>query len=662
MLTLMRRREHMVARVIAGVGLAAGLCYLVWRAQFSLAGTDLWLSLPVLLVEVAGFVGSALLAWALWPHLAVCDTSAAEMPMAEVSDVDVLIRVDHRGEHELRATLIALRAVARVGEIIVVDGSLTAAIAAANTSCVLLLDAGDVPTPDIVTRLSRAFVDERVAIVQGLGVSFADDSIEHGPHGRHDLTFERSALNPALGLRGCAIWTGSGSLIATDALRSAVKRPAEESRWVTSAELLRAGWRIVAPVDVAVLAHRTEHLESVMAADRQARVRDARRLIGRCRRPLAWRQRLAILAWCVRPLSGLRRAAFIAVLVVALYAGSAPFTVSAGFATWSIATTWLTAFEFTAVGLGLLSGWRLRPGDRTRWSLQSLSPVRNSTGLVVAITAVTLVLLLRGISDQFTHALGRLPQQALLGLIVVALWTLAMSLDELRLLARRRRRRSSPRVVSLLPALFGDRSAKVVDLTARGAGLLSQTAATVGEQALLVSTVTTASGATDLRVACVVHSVIQIDGNGWRIGVKFGEVDTALANALSEYCTVEPMWERLGVMPATSVHEAHRADLRPESDERDAVVGRGMLRFLSIVALVGAVASAVSHNFDATRTTATWLAWVVVAIASAIGASVLLGLLSPRQQASVAAAQALISGSGSEPENSSSLSPDLAMR
>ena len=703
MLRLMRRREHTIARVIAAMGVAAGLCYLALRALFSLANTDLWLSLPVLLVEAAGFVGSALLTWALWPHPGTADVAPAEVPTAavpavDVPAVDVLVRVCDHGEHDLRATLMAVRSVARVSDVIVVDaskrasiasiatefqvlyapsnssdrGGLTAAGAAANTSRVLLLDAGDVPTPDIVTRLGRAFVDERVAIVQGLGVSFADDSIEHGPHGRHDLTFERGALNPALGTRGCAMWTGSGSLIAVDALREAVGQSNGNSTgdsalaeyWTVSAELLATGWCIVAPVDVAVVALRAEHVESVVAADRHARVRAARRLVGGCRRSIAWRQRLAILAWCVRPLSGLRRAAFIAVLVLALYAGSAPLTLP----TWLLLAAWLPAFVATSVGLSLLSGWRLRPGDRTRWSLQLLDPVRNGMGLVVAITAVTVVLLLRGISDQFTHALGRMPHGPLLGLIVVALWTLAMSLDALRLLARRPGRRGSARVVSLLPAMFGDRSAKIVDLTAHGAGMISQTAATVGEQALLVSKIATASGTFDIRVVGVVQSVTPIDGNSWRIGVKFGEVDAVLASALSEYCTVEPMWERLGVMPETSVTEARSVAFVRESDQREALVGRGMLRFLSIVAVAGAVASSVSHNFDATRASATWSAWVVVALAIVIGSSVLLGLISPSNQASVANAQALTSGSGSgsgsgfEPENSSSCSPDLAIR
>ena len=697
MVKAMRRTEHTIARVITLVGLVASCFYLSWRAAFSLAGTDLWISIPILMVEVSGFLGGAFLAWALWPsrlglqsaegEARAVDVPAVEIPAVgvpavDVPAVDVIVRVKHQGEHELRATLMALRAVAHISDVIVVDTSsrlavasitaefqhvyaateaadrsgLRTSVAAARNSRFLLLDAGDVPTTDIVSRLARSFLDERVAIAQGLGVSFATDSIEHGPGGRHELTFERAALNPALGARGCAVWTGSGSLVSVDALREALSETAGsatarsdvaepttslEMHWVMSGVLLSAGWRIAAPADVAVLAHRVEHSEEVVHADRRARVRAARRLVAGCKGSYSARQRMSILAWCVRPLSGLRRAAFIAVLVCAIYAGSAPFVAPV----WLMLVGWLPGFVATSVGLCLLSGWRLRPGDRARASLASMGPAGSQfgVGLIAAITAICVVLVLRGISDQFTHALGRMPRETLVGLIAVALWTLALSLDVLRLLARRTQKRRTARVMSFLPAVLGERSAKIVDLTPHGAGLASQTATALGESLSLISKITTASGITEVRVPCVVGSSTVIDADTWRIGVTFGEVNNALANALSEFCIVEPMWERLGVMPETSVTEARRIVYVEESD--DAFVGRGVLRFLSIVALIGAVGSVVSHNFEATRSSTTWLIWSVVALAASIGASLLLGLIRPPQSA-----------------NSSSFSPDLAIK
>ena len=92
------------------------------------------------------------------------------------------------------------------------------------------------------------------------------------------------------------------------------------------------------------------------------------------RGPLPTPARLAHLAWAVRPLSGFRRTAFLAVLCGALLAGQVPFT--AGVA--PLLAMWLPAFLATSLGLALLSGWTLRPGDRTRWSLHTLGPVWSS--------------------------------------------------------------------------------------------------------------------------------------------------------------------------------------------------------------------------------------------------------------------------------------------
>ena len=140
--------------------------------------------------------------------------------------------------------------------------------------------------------------------------------------------------------------------------------------------------------------------------------------------------------------------------------------------------------------------------------------------------------------------------------------------------------RRSARVASSLAAILGERSAKIVDLTPHGAGLLSQTAVAIGEQALLVSSIPTASGATAMRVPCEVRSATAVEGGCWRIGVHFGNVDNRLASALAEYCTVEPLWERLGVMPGTSVTEARRIDWVREFDD-EAFIGRGTLRLLA---------------------------------------------------------------------------------
>lgn len=646
----MRRTEHLGARVLTSIGLLATVAYLVWRVGFSLHDTALWLSLPALGVEIVGFLGAATLAWALWPSPSDGFPASGDRQPHVTEPVDVVVRVDQQVEHEVRSTLLALRAVRRVSQVVVVDLSarpgiaalatefdavyacsdsddrngLRVALATVQSAQFLLLDAGDIPTGDIVERLMLELDDSHTAVVQGMGTTLATDSAEHGPNGRHELIFERSALNPSLGRRGSAVWLGSGSLVRVDALREVGvgTDPSLTAHWLAGARLLSAGWRVAAPGDVPVVAHQAVHSDEIVAEDRVRRARAARHMVfgidGALRGPgFSKSQRTAMLAWAVRPLSGLRRVAFLLLLGASILSGSVPFHAT----TIMLACVWLPAFAYTSLGLSLLSGWTLRPGDRTRWSLHSIGSACTSlraersdrvrrtpivtlptpqygAGLVVAVVALSTVLVLRGVSDRVTHTLGTMPQPALMVLLTVSLWTLAISLDLLRVLARRNQMRRTARVVSSLAATLGERAVSIVDLTALGAGLISQTGADVNERMLLDSAVPTRTGVTTMRVSCAVRNVSALGDGEFRIGVEFGELDTATANALAEFCTIEPTWEQLGVLPDHSVAGARRMMFIDEPDsERPA--GRMAVRLVSLMALVGAVASSAPTTVSA---------------------------------------------------------------
>lgn len=661
----MRRTEHLGARALAAVGLAAAMAYLVWRAGWSMSGTRWWLAGPAYAVELFGYLGAAVLAWALWPAPRADRADHADSAGALGTvplPLDAVVRVQDQPVHEVRATLLALRSVRHVGETILLDlhcrpevaalatefqtvhamampgdrHGLAVVAAAVRTPCFVLLDAGDIPTIDLVDRLAPDLADDRVAVVQGAGVSVADDSPEHGPNRRHELVFERAALNPGLGARGVAMWLGSGSLVRADALREAPHLRADplEAHWRTGLALLAAGWRITAP-RAPVVAHRSLPDDAAVYADRVARARTARRMLlcprGALRGgSLTLRQRLAALAWAVRPLSGLRRGVFVAVLCGAILAGSAPFHAS----TAVLAVGWLPAFAYTSLGLSLLSGWTLRTGDRVRWSLHTLGPAytglqgdlverrddrpvlvsfRNmqyAGGLIVAVIALSIVLMLRGLSDQVTHTLGEMPERQLMVLLIVSLWTLAVSLDLLRVLARRAQMRRLPRVVSSLSATLGGRAVSVVDLTALGAGIVSHVPVEVGEHLPLDTSIPTRTGVTDVLIDCIVRNVTPMPYGEWRIGVEFAATDDAAANALAEFCGIEPVWERLGVMPGRSVTEARAFVYLPDPEEPTA--GRMAVRMMSLVALAGAVASSIPSAAEASAPSAHHLRGVVV--------------------------------------------------
>ena len=123
----------------------------------------------------------------------------------------------------------------------------------------------------------------------------------------------------------------------------------------------------------------------------------------------------------------------------------------------------------------------------------------------------------------------------------------------------------------------------------------------VGEYVPLHVAVPTQTGVTDLAMAVVVRNVSVSPAGEWRIGVEFIDVSDAAANALAEFCTVEPVWEAVGSMPGVSVLEARPIPGAPSSVPN---AGRATLRVMSTLALAGALASALPTAASASDGTA----------------------------------------------------------
>ena len=218
----MNRRAHGIGRIVACVGLLSTGGYLGWRIATLPSRTPTWLVVLALAVEIVGFVGSGLLAWALWPAPRAIHGGAQH----EAGTVDVVVRVDRQPVHQVRASLLSMQSMSS-GRHVVVDlgarleiaalaaefGTVYAApdiadhnglrtcSAASSTPIFLLLDAGDIPSADAIELLLPMMDDDRVAVAIGQSLMADDDSAEHGPNGLHELTFERQSLNPALGAR-----------------------------------------------------------------------------------------------------------------------------------------------------------------------------------------------------------------------------------------------------------------------------------------------------------------------------------------------------------------------------------------------------------------------------------------------------------------------------
>jgi hypothetical protein len=103
-----------------------------------------------------------------------------------------------------------------------------------------------------------------------------------------------------------------------------------------------------------------------------------------------------------------------------------------------------------------------------------------------------------------------------------------------------------------------------------------------------------------MQVPVVVRNVRSLQTGEWRIGLEFGDLDDATANALAEYCIIEPMWECMGSMPGTSLVEP-RPIAVDHFDEPAVGAGRMAMRLVSSLALVGAIASALPSQVEASQ-------------------------------------------------------------
>lgn len=591
-----------MGRGLVALGMLAAVAYLVWRLGWSWHGTRWWLAAPLLVVEIAGVAGAALLSWALWPGPA----GRAHRGRPVEGSIDAVVRADGHPDAEIRATLIAIRrvwAIERVhlatsqptaalhqaaadhhGEVIHLEVDDRAALRAASqlaSDWVLLLDAGDVPAADVLLRCSDVLADD-VGAVQVTVTAIERDSAEHQADGHHELRPERLGLLPALGRRGTAFITESMTLIRRSALAATGTSPGhrEAAAWNTSLRLWRRGWRVVTTGNepAGVRPSRREHHDVI--ADRTIRAGAARSLVvGRdgALRGSGWTvtQRLSMLAWAVRPLAGFRRTVFMLVIGGSLLSGRAPMELSP----LPVAVGVAAVFIVLPLGLYLLSGWTLRPGDRTRWSVRTLGPAWRSLAMpsvesglpivsrsplfsahlapTVVVIGVSVVVAMRAISERLTGALHEFPERDLVAMLLVALWTLAMALDSLRLLGIGRRLRRAARRPSALSADVDGVAGFIVDLSIAGAGVVMPVAPLPGSRLLVRADVPHATGCTTVELPAIVRHVRRDLGGDWFVGTEFTAVPAASADALAEYALVDPaaaqLQHQLGPRPNGAV-------------------------------------------------------------------------------------------------------------
>lgn len=635
-----------VGRALALTGALAGIAYVVWRTT-SLSGVPGWLAWSALAVEAFGVVGSVLLVWATWSRRGTrsaadaapaTDAPATDAPATDPPGFDVVVRCAGQPLTEVLATLLSIAhadgrvVVDLVGDERLVDLStrhraryvraspgdldgLQAARSILARPWWLVLDAGDVLSPAAEGVLALEARQPRTAIVIPPAVTIERDGV-HGT--ATPERFVRRSLLPALGRRGTAVHLGGPAFVRAEAVADLVLDTSAPEMVAArmSTALLVDGWRITAPDGPAVvsLAPPASPLE---AEYRHAAAASAARWLlagtggALTRGPISPTRRLSLAARAVQPLSGVHRGLFVALVLAAVLDGRLPWRPD----TVALATTWAPWFVLTPIGLWLVSRGAVRPGDRGSLSMRLLGPswrglltpngrpdrprltlagafgVRHGAAASGAVAMIAVVVGLRGLSDRLTHTLEPMEQVGTAGLLVVALWLLAMGLDALHLLARPARSRRSVRVEATLPATLSGRTALVVDLTPAGAGLLTDADAVVGTTCALDVVLPTRSGCVSAILPAVVrHRTSDADGADGRVqrlGVEFGDLDPVVHQALVEYCLVTPALTGLDEGVPTAI------GIDPTAAEAVGGVRRPGLRAAALVAVVGAAVSAV---------------------------------------------------------------------
>lgn len=625
---------------------AAGSAYLLWRALTTLDGVPRWLAWPALAIEVVGWVG--LVAW-----LGVLRRPGDVVPVARrptpAPRTDVFVRIDAHPLPHLLTTLAGVRNVRGVESITLLASQhrpdllavasehglsvlevdrafdaagLTAALTGGSSPWLLVLDAGDVPRPDVLVLLAPCLDDPYVAAVVGRVGQRSTESAEHDQRGRHERRFERELLAPSAA--PAALIAGSGTLMRRWAVAH-VGVPTGSRRGVEmrlSTRLRSAGFAVLAPTEPVAVRERGMSTAGEVRAIRRLETAGALELLRSRDGPvlslrLRRRDRLAVAAALVRPLSGLRRAAFSLVLLASLLSGRLPLDAR----WWELAAVWTPAAVVGWLAARRATGAGLAWGERARWSFSTMgaavlalvgpgrSPagteLTRQTGLrgrVAADRTVTALLVLLAatmaavvVSDRRGGPLPTMAPADRAVLLAVGLWSVLVIMAVLRCLPGTQTARRSLRVRLGEPGRVGDYRATICDLTPFGAGAiiegtdLSQPIA-AGERVRVSFAVPTRSGRRTFVTASALVRTARRTPVGFVCGLEFADLDFASSDALYEYCEV--------VSPEGAAPSA--PSTRPPVDELVTPAPRRLLvRTAASTALLAGVAATAPGVVDA---------------------------------------------------------------
>ena len=267
---------------MALLALAASVAYLLWRVTSSLEGTALWLSVPLLLLEVHALAGLALFTHDLWDvdRRPVPDPGADDLVDVGALRVAVLVPTYDEPRAILLPTVAAAVATRRPHQTWVLDdgdrpwvremaaelgaryrsrrngahakaGNINEALAEVDADVVAVVDADHVISEGFLEALLPYFADPGVALVQSPQEFYNDSSFEHAARrgGRRFAEQELFYRGLLAGRNrwGAAFWCGTNAALRVAALESVggVATDSVTEDIQTTLRLHRKGWRTV---------------------------------------------------------------------------------------------------------------------------------------------------------------------------------------------------------------------------------------------------------------------------------------------------------------------------------------------------------------------------------------------------------------------------------
>lgn len=603
-------------RVVAATAIAWGIAYITWRALSTLAGVPIWLSLPLLAAETWSLTRLALFAITTWRHPADLSdsTEPAEVPSkaavdaaAGASSVELVVPVAGASVEELGRTLVVAAAnpparvrvldtahhsdieteTRRHGAVYEVyeldrDLPLTAsaecaalvghALAHTDHTIVAWVNAGDVLTPGLLDLAGR-FDDPSIAVVQAATDYSNRDSLLHSTPDHDERAVLDRVVGPARSSYGSAPWHGSGSLFRVAAIADAggLSEGLGSATTRAASRLAGRGWQVVFCEQPSVRVTAPDTLDDYLSlvADE---VTDQWAVLFTQDSPLfarglPWRTRAALIAAATRPLDGLARLAYLAVIVAVLLTGQLPLAASAA----GMIALWAPAWALRGAATIALARGTLRWGDPTRQSLRELGPslrailypiighrshpgfddgegrrVRGMAALgrlglvTAAAVAINGAIALRALTFVFPTMLRPFTDVGRVGALTAAVFAIIPLVEVLQVLVTRRQRRTHHRVGADLIAAIDGESGRVLDLTPRGLGVELADPPEVGEKVNISLTVPRLTGSLDSveLTAIVRHVSVPMNGRRSRVGVELRDVTAEARDALVELCAL----------------------------------------------------------------------------------------------------------------------------